>query len=85
MRSQKVFRKKLLENLQKKINVNFLKIFRKKSFDENLHKIFSSKNLQKVFRRNSAKIARKMRSYEDLREISFFGRSQKRFGSWVDK
>ena len=69
-RSQKDFGNKLLEDLPKKINVDILKIFRRKCFYENLHKIFSSKNLQKVFRRNSAKIFRRMRSCEDLHKRS---------------
>ena len=55
-RSQKDFKNKLFEDILKKINVDFLKIFRRKSFD--LHKIFSSKNLQ-------AKIFRRLRSRED--------------------
>jgi hypothetical protein len=50
--------KKLLEDL--------LKIFKRKSFDQNRFKIFSSKNLQQVFRRNLAQIFRKMRYREDL-------------------
>ena len=68
--SQNDFRKKLLEELLKKNNVDLLKIFKRKSFDQNLYKIFSSKNLQKVFRRNSAKIFRRMRSCEDLHKRS---------------
>jgi hypothetical protein len=41
--------KKLLEELLKKINVDLLKIFKRKSFDQNRYKLFSSKNLQKGF------------------------------------
>ena len=67
-RSPKDFRKKLLEDLPKKINVDILKIFKRKSLYENLNKIFSSKYLQKVFRRNSAKIFQRMRSREDLHQ-----------------
>ena len=76
----------MLEDLPKKINVDILKIFRIKSFDKNLYKIFSSKNLQKVFRRNSAKICRRMRSREDLHKRSSWDlilrKISKRFGSW---
>ena len=61
-RSQKDFRKKLLEDL--------LKIFTRKSFDQNLNKTFSSKNLQKVFRLNSAKVFRRMGSRIDLQKRS---------------
>ena len=74
-RSQKDFRKKLLEDLPKKINVDLLKIFRRKSFDQNLYKIFSSKNLLKKFSEDLPK-------NEFVWRFSFFGRSQKRFGSW---
>ena len=83
LRSLKEFMKKLYEDLLKKINVNLLKIFIRKSSDSNLFTIFSSKNLRSAFRRNSAKIIRRIRSREDLREISSFRRSQKRFGSWA--
>ena len=65
-RSQKDFRKKLLEDLPKKIIVDLLKLFIRKSFYENHHRIFCSKNLQKIFRRNSPRIFQRMRSCEDL-------------------
>ena len=59
----------------------------RESVDQNLQKIFSSKNLHKV----SEEIQRRSSEQWDLvkiftkniREISFFGRSQKRFGFWV--
>ncbi len=61
-RSQKESRKKLFKDL--------LKIFRRKSFNSNLFKFFSSKNLRKGFQRNSSKIFRRIRSREDLHERS---------------
>ena len=50
--------------------LDLLKIFRRKSFDQNLHKILSSQILQKIFRRNSVKIFRRMRSRWDLHKKS---------------
>ena len=48
--------------------MDLLKIFRSKSFYQNLHKIFFSKNLQKVFRRSSLKIFVRYNSSEDLKK-----------------
>ena len=63
--------KKLIEDLFKKIDVDLVKIFRRKILYENLQKIFfPSKNLQTVFQRNSAKIFQRMRSCEDLHKGS---------------
>ena len=62
-RSQKDFGKKLLEDLPKKINVVLLKVFRRKSFYE---------NLQKIFRRMRSREDLHKRSLRDLnlRKIS---------------
>ena len=68
-RSQKDFRKKLLKDLFKKIRVDLLKIFRRKSFDRNLHKIFSSKYLKWFsveIQRNFRRIFVRSHYHEDL-------------------
>ena len=67
---KKILGKNCLKIFVKKINVDLSKIFARKSFNQNFHKIFSSKNFHKVFRRNSTKFSRRMRSREDLHKRS---------------
>jgi hypothetical protein len=84
-RSQKEFCKKLFEDLLKKINEDYLKFFRRKSFNSNILKYF----LLKIFPIVSVEIQR--RSFEeldlvmiimkDLREILFFKKISKNI--WV--
>ena len=54
-RSQKDFKKKSLEDLPKKINVDLLKIFRRKSF----YQIFIKSFLLKIFKQFSEEIQRR--------------------------
>jgi hypothetical protein len=73
---QKIFSRSQKDNnedLPNKINVDLLAIFGRKSFNQNIHKIFSSKNLRKKFNEDLVKIFIKVHS-----EISFFRRFQKR-------
>ena len=67
-------------------NIKSLDLYRK-SVDQNLHKNFSSKNLCKVSdeiqRRSSEEWDLVKIFTKNIREIPFFRRSQKRFGSWV--
>ena len=55
-----------------------MKIFRRKSFNQNLHKTFSSQNLKKIFRRSSEEWDLVKIFIKYIHEISFFRRSQKR-------
>ena len=74
------FRKKKFEDILKKINKDLLKIFRRKLFKSKSSYNISSKIIHKVFRRNSAKFLRRMRSREDLhkRSSNIFYRSWSR-------
>ena len=69
------------------MKVDLLKIFRRKRFYQKLHKTFPLKTdtsfSDEVQRRSSQEWDLVLIFIKELREISFFGRSQKRFGFWV--
>ena len=90
-RSFKDLKKILGRNCLKIFQRKLMKIFRRFLEEKVLNKIFIKSFLLKIFKRFSEEIQRRSSEewdlvkifIKDLREISFFGRSQKRFGSWV--
>ena len=90
-RSFKDLKKILWRNCLKIFQRKLMKIFRRFLEEKVLNKIFIKSFLLKIFKRFSEEIQRRSSEewdlvkifIKDLREISFFGRSQKRFGSWA--
>ena len=93
LRSFKDLKKILGRNCLKIFQRKLMKIFRRFLEEKVLNKIFIKSFLLKIFKRYSEEIQRRSSEewdlvkifIKDLREISFFGRSQKRFGSWEDE